>query len=59
VARELRAIAPVLPDLRVSALGADAVVDGCLTAGMDRVWDIVTVTSASGGPDGAAAAGGA
>jgi predicted NBD/HSP70 family sugar kinase len=57
VARELRAIAPVLPDLRVSALGADAVVDGCLTAGMDRVWDIVTDTSAPGSPDGAAAGG--
>jgi predicted NBD/HSP70 family sugar kinase/DNA-binding transcriptional ArsR family regulator len=45
VGRELRTIAPVLPDLRVSALGVDAVVDGCLTAGADRVWDIVTATS--------------
>jgi predicted NBD/HSP70 family sugar kinase len=53
VAHQLRDIAPVLPELRVSALGVDAVVDGCLTAGMDRVWDMVTATSApadSGGP---------
>jgi predicted NBD/HSP70 family sugar kinase len=41
VARELRRIAPVLPDLRVSALGADAVVDGCLAAGLERAWQIV------------------
>ena len=31
---ELRRLAPVLPELRVSALGADAVVDGCLAAGL-------------------------
>jgi len=41
VARELRRMAPVLPDLRVSALGADAVVDGCLAAGLERAWQIV------------------
>ncbi len=52
VARELRAIAPVVPDLRVSALGADAVVDGCLTAGMDRVWEM-----AARAPDAAAVTG--
>lgn len=39
---ELRAIAPVQPELRVSALGDDAVVDGCLAAGADRVWDLVS-----------------
>jgi predicted NBD/HSP70 family sugar kinase len=42
VGRELRRIAPVLPELRVSALGPDAVVDGCLAAGMDRAWALVT-----------------
>ena len=31
-----------LPELRVSALGADAVVDGCLAAGIDRAWELVT-----------------
>lgn len=38
VSAELRAIAPVLPELRVSALGTDAVVDGCLAAGADLAW---------------------
>jgi predicted NBD/HSP70 family sugar kinase len=44
VERELRRLAPVLPELRVSALGEDAVVDGCLAAGIDRTWDLVTAT---------------
>ncbi len=35
---ELRATAPVVPALRVSALGTDAVVDGCLAAGADLAW---------------------
>ncbi len=34
----LRTMAPVLPQLRVSALGTDAVVDGCLAAGADLAW---------------------
>jgi predicted NBD/HSP70 family sugar kinase len=38
VSRELEKIAPVLPAIRVSALGTDAVVDGCLTAGTDLAW---------------------
>ncbi len=38
VRSELSLIAPVLPELRVSALGDDAVVDGCLAAGADRLW---------------------
>jgi predicted NBD/HSP70 family sugar kinase len=41
VAAEVRRISPVLPELRVSALGADAVVDGCLAAGVERAWEIV------------------
>lgn len=44
VRRELRNIAPVLPELQVTALGVDAVVDGCLAAGIDRVWDILSAT---------------
>jgi predicted NBD/HSP70 family sugar kinase len=40
VATQLRQIAPVLPELRVSALGTDAVVDGCLAAGTDRIWSL-------------------
>jgi predicted NBD/HSP70 family sugar kinase len=49
VARELRRMAPVLPELRVSALGTDAVVDGCLAAGLDRAWQIVTARLGSPG----------
>lgn len=41
VADEVRRISPVLPDLRVSALGPDAVVDGCLAAGIERSWELV------------------
>ena len=39
---ELKRIAPVLPEVKVSALGDHAVVDGCLAAGIDRAWRIVT-----------------
>jgi predicted NBD/HSP70 family sugar kinase len=44
VATELAALAPVTPAVRVSALGADAVVDGCLAAGLDRAWEILTAS---------------
>lgn len=47
VERELRRLAPVLPDLRVSALGADAVVDGCLAAGLERIWETITALPAA------------
>ena len=57
VSHELRRIAPVLPDLRVSALGQDAVVDGCLVAGLDRAWELVTeAVAATGVPDDGASA---
>jgi predicted NBD/HSP70 family sugar kinase len=42
VASQLRAMSPVVPEVRVSALGDDAVVDGCLAEGMDRAWSILT-----------------
>jgi len=38
VGAELEAIAPVMPAIRVSALGTDAVVDGCLSAGTELAW---------------------
>jgi len=38
VATELRKLAPVMPDVRVSALGTQAVVDGCLAAGGELAW---------------------
>jgi len=44
VTAELAALAPVTPEVRVSALGADAVVDGCLAAGLDRAWEILTAS---------------
>jgi predicted NBD/HSP70 family sugar kinase len=41
VRSQLARIAPVQPELKASALGDDAVVDGCLAAGTDRVWQVV------------------
>ena len=41
VAEALEGVAAVAPELRVSALGDDAVVDGCLAAGMERAWQTV------------------
>jgi predicted NBD/HSP70 family sugar kinase len=38
---ELLKMAPVLPDVKMSALGADAVVEGCVAAGLDRAWELV------------------
>jgi predicted NBD/HSP70 family sugar kinase len=38
VTAELEPIAPVMPSIRVSALGTDAVVDGCLAAGTELAW---------------------
>lgn len=35
---ELDRIAPVMPAIRVSALGTDAVTDGCLAAGCELAW---------------------
>ncbi len=42
VTRELRQIAPVMPEVRVSALGSDAVVHGCLAAGAELAWKQLT-----------------
>ncbi|MFF5290035.1 ROK family transcriptional regulator [Paractinoplanes globisporus] len=54
VAARVRELAPVEPAMRVSALGNDAVVDGCLAAGADRLWERLTAglapdTTAIGG----------
>jgi predicted NBD/HSP70 family sugar kinase len=44
VTGELEPIAPVMPAIRVSALGTDAVVDGCLAAGTELAWgQVMTV----------------
>ena len=42
VTEELRAMAPVLPEVRVSALGTDVVVDGCLAEGASLAWGQLT-----------------
>ncbi|HEX9334967.1 MAG TPA: ROK family protein, partial [Pseudonocardiaceae bacterium] len=44
VTEALKSLAPVTPLIRVSALGKDAVVDGCLAAGLDRAWEILTAS---------------
>jgi predicted NBD/HSP70 family sugar kinase len=38
VSGQLQTMAPARPAVRVSALGSDAVVDGCLAAGSDLAW---------------------
>lgn len=42
VAAELRELAPVMPEVHVSALGINAVVDGCLVSGADLAWQRLT-----------------
>jgi predicted NBD/HSP70 family sugar kinase len=43
VAAQLRRLAPVMPEVRVSALGNEAVVDGCLASGAELAWQRLTV----------------
>jgi hypothetical protein len=47
VAGQLIRLAPVMPDVRVSALGTDAVVDGCLASGADLAWQRLTSQAAT------------
>jgi predicted NBD/HSP70 family sugar kinase len=42
VGAELGKLAPVIPEVRVSALGTDAVVDGCLASGITLAWQRLT-----------------
>ena len=42
VTAELAAIAPVLPEVRVSALGTDVVVDGCVAEAIALAWTQLT-----------------
>ena len=49
VTAELRELSPVLPEVRVSALGTDAVVDGCLASGAELAWaQLVRLTAHAG-----------
>lgn len=47
VAARLAALAPVRPQVLASALGEDAVVDGCVAAGVERAWEVLTVRLAA------------
>jgi predicted NBD/HSP70 family sugar kinase len=51
VTRELARLAPVMPDVRVSALGTDAVVDGCLASGAGLAWQRLTALMPPAGID--------
>jgi predicted NBD/HSP70 family sugar kinase len=53
VAAELEQMAPVMPSIQVSALGSDAVVDGCLAAGTELAWSRVVTALGSNSVDGA------
>jgi predicted NBD/HSP70 family sugar kinase len=49
VSAELRGLSPVLPEVRVSALGTDAVVDGCLASGTELAWaQLIRLTAYAG-----------
>ncbi len=50
VETRLATLAPVCPKVLVSALGADAVVDGCLAAGSERAWAQLTARCAGEEP---------
>ncbi|HEX3588822.1 MAG TPA: ROK family protein [Pseudonocardiaceae bacterium] len=50
VGERLSALAPVRPQVLVSALGEDSVVDGCLASGVERAWELLTVRFAADEP---------
>jgi predicted NBD/HSP70 family sugar kinase len=47
---QLQTMAPARPAVRVSALGSDAVVDGCLAAGSDLAWNRLMTALPTGAP---------
>jgi predicted NBD/HSP70 family sugar kinase len=57
VIAELSPMAPALPDVRVSALGTEAVVDGCLAAAAELAWARLTVDLPTAASASASAAG--
>jgi predicted NBD/HSP70 family sugar kinase len=50
VGARLAKLSPVIPDVRPSALGEDAVVDGCLAVGGDQLWQRVLSSRLAGTP---------
>jgi predicted NBD/HSP70 family sugar kinase len=52
VVDQLRPLAPVLPEVKASVLGIDTVVAGCIAAGLDRAWHLVTAAIPASAPVG-------
>ncbi len=50
VAERLAKLAPVVPEIRASALGDDAVVDGCVAIGDEQLWKRVLTSHAAREP---------
>jgi predicted NBD/HSP70 family sugar kinase len=50
VVEQLRPLAPVLPEVKASVLGSDTVVAGCIAAGLDRAWHLVTAAIPASAP---------
>lgn len=50
VVDQLRPLAPVLPEVKASVLGTDTVVAGCIAAGLDRAWHLVTAAIPASAP---------
>lgn len=48
VSAELARLSPVVPEVRPSALGDDAVVDGCLAVGGEELWERVLSSRVAG-----------
>jgi len=46
VSTRLAELSPIVPEVRPSALGDDAVVDGCLAIGGYQLWERVTTSRA-------------
>jgi predicted NBD/HSP70 family sugar kinase len=44
VTTALATLSPVMPEVKVSALGFDVVVDGCLAEGASLAWNQLTAT---------------
>ena len=49
----IREFAPVMPEVRVSALGTEAVVGGCLASGAELAWGRLTALLPAPSQDGA------
>jgi len=54
VAATLTRFGPIAPEVRASALGDDAVVDGCIASGMEQLWQRVLHSRGLDQRDGAA-----